>query len=334
MVIGTFIWLFLAFLGPQAIADEWKTSTEEQRIAWRKSMREATTLLNQQHREEAARVMESAIREARNVGQPDDAIAGALNDLGTIYHEMERYADANRCYKQAISTLEHCAPSSPKMVTALVNLAGLRVHQLKYSEAEKLYQRAERISDSKLASNSPTLASVYHGLSVLLVRKRSFPEAREFGERALCLLAGTKDQNLGGVLFLLGKIALEQRRLEEAENLIRRAIAVWRTSDGEDGPQYASGIVALAALLSAKDPSQSEGLFHQALEIIPARLGTRHSLNGLALLAYSKHLQSHGRKDQAKELRRRAEEILGPKSQQNLLTVDIATLAGKQRPSN
>jgi tetratricopeptide (TPR) repeat protein len=242
MIIGTSIWLFLAFLGPQAIADEWKTSTEEQRIAWRKSMREATTLLNQQHREEAARVMESAIREARNVGQPDDAIAGALNDLGTIYHEMERYADANRCYKQAISTLEHCAPSSPKMVTALVNLAGLRVHQLKYSEAEKLYQRAERISDSKLASNSPTLASVYHGLSVLLVRKRSFPEAREFGERALCLLAGTKDQNLGGVLFLLGKIALEQKRLEEAENLIRRAIAVWRTSDGEDGPSTHLGL--------------------------------------------------------------------------------------------
>ena len=177
MKIGTSIWLFLAFLGPKAIADGWETSAEGLRVAWRQSMREATTLLNQQHREEAARVMESAIRAARNVGQPDDTIAGALNDLGTIYHEIERYADANRCYKQAISILEHCAPSSPKMVTALVNLAGLRVHQLKYSEAEKLYQRAERISDSKLASNSPSLASVLSRLIGVAPEEKKFPRS-------------------------------------------------------------------------------------------------------------------------------------------------------------
>jgi tetratricopeptide (TPR) repeat protein len=255
------------------------------------------------------------------------ALAENLNDLGSVYYDQVRYLDADRCYAEAISIWSMLGSTNPKVGFALRNLAQLRLDQGRPSDAEKLSRRAREVLLPALGADSVGVAQVNIGLAVALMDMHRVADAETAAGLALATLAAKgPSQELGAVQFLLARAALTRHREGDGETLLRRAVEVWRTSPGSQHPTYASGLGALAVLISKKHPIEASQLFREALEVFESQLGFQNPYTASTLLAYSQYLKSHGEKREAATLKSRAEAILTEYRRGNLLgqTLDVS----------
>jgi hypothetical protein len=110
---------------------------------------------------------------------------------------------------------------------------------------------------------------------------------------------------------------------------LRRAAEVWRTVLGSQHPTYATGLVAIAELLTETHTSRSGPLFLEALGVFESQLGPEHPYTAYTLLLYSRYLKSHGDRREAGKLKRRAEAILAEHWRANQLgrTLDASGFA-------
>jgi tetratricopeptide (TPR) repeat protein len=255
------------------------------------------------------------------------ALAENLTDLGSVYYDQVRFPDAERCYSEAISIWAKLGSTDPRMGFALRNLAQLRLDQGRPSEAERLSLRAQQVLVPALGSDSVEVAHVNIGLAEALVDLHRITEAETAAGLAVATLAPRgQSEELGTALFLLARVALARHREGDAETLTRRAIEVWRISLGSQHPTYASGLEALAVLLSQKHTGESGQFFRKALEVFESQLGFQNPHTASTLLAYSQYLKSHGEKREAAKLKSRAEAVLTEYRRRNLLTqtVDVS----------
>ena len=145
-------------------------------------------------------------------------LASALNDLGSLYHDTDRLPEAARCYTEAIAILKARGESNSNLSVALRNLAGLRLEQTRYSEAEKLYRDALEVAVSEFGNGSPEAAIVCNGLADTFLGARRYRAARELSERALAILETSgSDTDKAVSLFILSKVAWQRGAKEEAE---------------------------------------------------------------------------------------------------------------------
>ena len=141
------------------------------------------------HTAEAAEFLDTAVRAARNRGERGAEMAKFLNDLGTIYQDWDRLRDAENCYREAISILRRCSCADKTLAIAFGNLATLRLRERRYSDAEKLFRQAERLTAAAFGSGSPEVAAIHTGLADTLLITGRYREAREHG-RARCVSSG------------------------------------------------------------------------------------------------------------------------------------------------
>jgi tetratricopeptide (TPR) repeat protein len=302
-------------------------SAVDQQFDWTVLHLRVAELLQSGNSAESVGLLERAITGARQRGEAGAGLAEALNDLGTLYHDSGRFVEADRAYKESLFHWARTQVTSPKMATALTNLAGLRLIQGRPAEAEKLYGEAERILIAAYGVKSPHLAAVLCGLADVYWETRRYEDARDASERALKVLENTsQDSRTGVALCMLAQIVWKQNREGDAEGLLRRAIEVWRKSLGTQHPTYASGLTSLAVLLSRRDPNEAMRLFRESLELVETHLGPDHVFAGYTLVLYARHLEAVGRKPEGKRLKRRGEAILAKHSRENLLghTLDIS----------
>ena len=301
-----------------------------QSVDWAEVKRQANEHMREGHTAKAAEVLEIAVRSARNRGDRGAEMAKFLNDLGTMYQDWDRLRDAENCYTEAISILRRCSCADKTLAIASGNLAALRLRDRRYSDAEKLYRQSERLTTAAFGPGSPEIAAIHTGLADTLLMAGRYREARDHGERAVSLLeTSVENPELGFALSVLGKVAWHERQFNEAESLFRRSIAAWRVSVGPRHESYGSGIAALALFLSSTKPEEADQLFRQALTILEAKLGPNHEYTASTTLLYTDHLESHGRKAEAKTLKRRAKLTLAEHARRNQLgfTVDVKSLA-------
>src|SRR4051794_17144536 len=126
--------------------------------------RSRTAVLLREGRIEAAtEAASSCVVEARRSGATGTDLALALNDLGTLYHDADRLAEADRAYAEAIRIWKGQDGSGSYLLALLRNMAGLRFAQGRYTEAERLYREAERSGMALFAKATPEIADVWNG---------------------------------------------------------------------------------------------------------------------------------------------------------------------------
>ena len=77
--------------------------------------------------------------------------ANTLNNLGALYWEQGKIAEAEPLYQRALFIKERTlGPDDPALAPSLNNLAALYVRQGKYPEGESLFKRALSIRQSGL----------------------------------------------------------------------------------------------------------------------------------------------------------------------------------------
>jgi tetratricopeptide (TPR) repeat protein len=287
-------------------------------------------LLQQRKVAESERLLDESIHAARLRGETSNGLARALNDLGSLFQDEGRLREADRVYREALAQLTRLPGGILPMGVTLGNVANLRLAEGKPSEAEKLYLDARRILSNGDRTQSPELAVVLCGLADVYWETRRYADATRAAQTALDMLRGPgHDSQVGVALFLLGKIAISQHREADAEELVRRAVELWRISLGPDHPTYVSGLATLAIVLATENPSEAVRVFDDALQTLEKYLGAEHMWTGYALLAFANHLETFGRKKEGKELKRRGEAILARHFRENLLgqTLDLKAYA-------
>jgi uncharacterized protein HemY len=79
--------------------------------------------------------------------------------------------------------MKQCCVSSPVIIVLLNNVARLRLHEARYTEAKKVYREAEKIALRQHGSDRSGLAHTYRGLAEASLSTNRQSEAQAFAEK-------------------------------------------------------------------------------------------------------------------------------------------------------
>jgi tetratricopeptide (TPR) repeat protein len=173
---------------------------------------------------------------------PPDPInrAMALNGLGIVFKDTQRFEQAARHYQQALTLLEQTlGPNDPELAPLYHNLAGLEHAQDQFVEGEPLARRALQ------------LRAAHEGLETT---------------------------GAAADLAVLGALLLGQQRYTEAETVLERSLAIWQGRYGPQHYEVAVVKHNLAALYQARgDQLRALRTLTQVIDIKSHILGPTHA---------------------------------------------------------
>lgn len=214
----------------------------------------------------------------QTLGDEHSDYGAALGDLGSLYHALGQWAEAEAPLARAVEISRKNDASGLGHATALGNLAGLYCSMGDYARAAPLARRAMQITQS--------------------VRSRSHPDT------------ATSLNNLGGIHYAQGEYT-------KALPLFREALEIRQKTLGPTAPEVAASLNNLAGVHQSLDQfAQAEPLYQQALELSrqegPISLRTADALNNLASLhrAMGRYGEALPRFEQSLDIRR---SVLGPR---------------------
>ena len=165
-------------------------------------------------------------------------LVAALNGLGIVCKDTDRFADAAANYQQALAIAERVVGSSGRQLADVHhNLAGLDHAQNRFFHGEPHARRAIQLRHIAFGLNSTAAA---------------------------------------GDFAVLGALLLGKGRYADAHDALERSLHIWVKRFGPDHYEVAVVKQHLAALYTARgEDAQAEGAYRTVLEIKHRVLGGR-----------------------------------------------------------
>ena len=205
-------------------------------------------------------------------GHPD--VARDLNNLAMLLRATNRTRRGRAAYsRRALAILEaESRANHSSVAVGLDNLAGLLRDANRFGEAEPLHRRALAIFEANYAPDHPEVAA---GLTISpetpSTKPTNSPRLSRYFAARWRLTRQALDRFIPNVATTLNSLAALLRaanRLDEAEPLLRRALAIDEASYAPDHPDVAMGLNNLAALLLDRNRlDEAEPLYRRALAI-------------------------------------------------------------------
>ena len=151
-----------------------------------------------------------------------------------------RFEEADSDYRRALAIQEKAlGPDHPEVADTLGRIAPVAGY-LGRPDAESMFRRALAILDTDAFADSPELATTLAALANHLDDVGEYPEARDLVRRALGIqerLLPANDPAIAGSCLGLGHMYFRHfDRLDEAEPLYARALAIWGETLRVDDP--------------------------------------------------------------------------------------------------
>jgi len=294
-------------------------------------------LLRKRARYEEAEVVCRRVVELRDkLGRSAIDQAEALDSLGAVLTEENKYAEAERLFRRAIAICEgELGLEHRKTGMKLSNLGCLLCTQRRYAEAEPIYRRALSINEQTLGLNHPDLVFTLDGLASTLYGLGRYTEAEPLYRRSLKLC----EENLGPehpdtaiCMNNLGTMLEAQKRLAEALILQRRALEAHQKKMGPEHPltiRMANNLIV--GLVGRGSYAEAEPMILSALAAREKKLGSDNPATFFLVHWGGVMYRKQGRYAEADAYLRRAVEvttrILGPEHPDTLGSVSaLATL--------
>ena len=232
-----------------------------------------------------------------------------LSQLGYLYRDSGRFADAENVLKSAIAILERGSGPNLDLAQAINNLGGVYLNQELYPEAEKLFQRALALYDKLPAGKQRNiwrgnginnLAVLYGNQANTLTENGQTTEASAAYDRMIAMLNeviplwtkefGTTNANISNPLQSRGEAYARKDQPEKAEPDLREALRLRLKFVAPKHPAIATTKNSLANVLVAQRKyPEAEELLLSALQVRTETLGPDHpstarNLNALAAL--------------------------------------------------
>ena len=207
-------------------------------------------------------------------------LARLLSNLGAMYLEQNRLAEAEPLLRNAIQMLEqHFDLNSHWLAYPLNNLAILCKNLGRWSEAEPLYQRALRIWEQRFGPEHFLVAVAFTNLADNARQQGKDNVAEERFQQGLSIF----DQGKGPpyyrahALHGLANLYREQKRYARAEPLYQQALEIRKQAWESPHPDIAESLHDLGQLREAQgNLSEAKALYEEALEQREQAFGIDH----------------------------------------------------------
>jgi len=283
----------------------------------------------------AEAILLAALKEADRLSMDEQRKAIVWNNLGSVYDFMNKYPQAEQCYRRAVEIEARLwAGQEVKPYRSLLNLAALYIETGQLAKAERLGLQA-LLEQPVSQRNRPDFGRLLVLLADLERRRGRYPIAQKYGEEALAILEKLQTDGsltmdaLSNLCLVYGETGRPAEALSRCEQALRIA----------DGLRYVepSRMVDLLANVGTfqflvDGPAEAEPFYKRAMRLAENGLGPEHPALGRILLYYAELLERTNRKAEAKKCRRRAKAILEAASTTDIrkYTVDLSELLKRQ----
>jgi CHAT domain-containing protein/tetratricopeptide (TPR) repeat protein len=241
----------------------------------------------------------------------------AFSNLGRLYAEMGRYAEAEALLARAMILEQKDARPKPGTAVTVQNLANLYMVLGRDEQAETLLRRAESIlttarrgREERPAARIQLLGANLEYLAILRARQDRHAEAEALLKRAIALdeAAGILSAGQQAQLYApLARIYLSQGRYTEAEPLLKRVMHIHQDITGLDNRWAAEDLDSLATVYGHLGRySEAQSLFEIALASQARSIGSRHPETAPVLSHFAALQLATGHIAEAVDLSRRS----------------------------
>ena len=257
---------------------------------------EALVLARQARFDEAARVFERALAEARAVhGNEDTRVALMLNDYGAALVENGRSKDAETVLRDALAIRRQRLGDDHPAVAETEQVLGAALRaQGRLDETQTALEDALRIQRATFGEQNAMVANTLNSIGMLAFSRRQPAKGEQYFREVLQIYAAlgqsdappaaTAANNLATVLLQLG-------RYDEAEPLMRQALGTHLKLVGEQHPLVMSDLNTIAQLelrrgrIEAALPEARRAIAIARSDASPAREGAYVRISGATVLA-------------------------------------------------
>lgn len=221
----------------------------------------ATTTRSAGRYHEALELLRQVLDDRRALlGDDDPGMAVDWNNLGMAYLSLDRYAEAEAAFDQAVRLLSAQGRDHPRLAWVYGGLARARLGQGdRLERAEEALDEVERILGTSLSPTHSLAVNLNTNRATLYRFRGEYAQAEAAGRRALALTS-VQDPDGAGAHCSLGLDLLAQARYAEAQ------------------AQFAAGIDALAGLRVPAEPYLNR--CRSALALTRSRLARDHASEG------------------------------------------------------
>lgn len=286
-------------------------------------------LYQSEQRAEAISLAEKTVSMSRAQLGANDRVTGILlSQLGQLYQDTGRFADAENALKTAIEILER--GSGPNFylaqVQALNNLGGTYANQQMFSDAEKLFKRSlaicDRLPPGKLrnlqrGNSINSLAVLYGAEAAAKAEAGQLDDASIAYDKTIAMLNevmtlwskefGPDHQNISVLLQNRGEAYAKKNQFDRAEQDFRGALKLRLKHLAAKNPAIATTQNSLAnVLVQEKKYQEAEELLLSALAMRTEVLGPNHPSVARNLNALSQLYAANGNAAKAVDYSRKA----------------------------
>ena len=284
---------------------------------WKIYMDAAGQAIQNKNYDEAEKLYKLAEGKAKEFGELDERYVSTLANQVGLYLLEKKYAEADAPYKQLLAILEKGAGGDSLNSASLVSsLANAFHNEKRYKEAEPLYKYALATYKRGMKPGDKGVINYIHFLGDNYFDQNKLKEAEDTFKQELAILEGdpvlSKQMNFVYTLGYLSLIAQRFKKDDEAEGYLKRAIDVVKSLRGENHPETASMIQALAIILLRQETRFMDAVraMQQVIQIDEAVYGktSKKVASDLNSLAFAYRYQ--GKYDEALPMEIRAVDML------------------------
>ena len=239
--------------------------------------------------------------------------AAARETLAATLADLGRLAEAEAQFRAAWDLRRSHEGDNPDTAATMTALAGVLNRQSRLKEADGILRRALAIQERALGHNDLLVAVTLNQLAGVLRSEGQFEESERNYRRVLPLREKTKEY--AETLNDLGALLWQERKLQEAELMMREALAAMQARYGPEHPDIAVAMNILGYILhDEKKLAEAEKISSDSLVMTRKLLGDDHpqvvtALNHLGVLA-----QDEGKLVEAEKLLGQATHAFPPHS--------------------
>lgn len=228
---------------------------------------------------EAKALLTTALTIRRQLYDSHPDLATSLYHMGSVEAELGQFETAEALIREglAMREAEH-GRHSAEVAESLKRLADVLYYRGDVNGAEVLLRQAidiaGRVERGDPAQPMTTLALVLHLRHDYDGAERLYRSVLEVQQKRY----GDQHPAVAWTMHSLGQVLMDQNRLDEAEDLQRRALARGREVHGDrDHPFQAMALAGLGRVLESKQELvRANALFEQAVAITARMQGDRH----------------------------------------------------------
>lgn len=212
---------------------------------WHTYMQEASKAYSEGRYQQAEKELAKARSEAEKYGEHDKELrlAITLNELGLVYLEEDKPAEAEKLFKRALAMRENVQGANHIDVAAqLDNLAAACDAKGTCGEAKTYCERALEIRKKSLGPDSPAVATTLNNLAALCDTEGQCDHAEALLKEALAIdekKVGSDSAAVAADLTNLAGLYVKQGKYVQAEPLAKRALAIRQKTAKANDPALA-----------------------------------------------------------------------------------------------